>query len=72
MLLAIADASPLPLRERAFRGDLARDAKRRMRKSHGGKGEGCLHHPWTFAPPSLALPLKGGGNGAELTTEAHA
>jgi len=33
---------PLPNGERAFRRDLARDAfTRRVRKSHGGKGEGA-------------------------------
>jgi hypothetical protein len=41
---------PLPLWERASRRELARDAfQRRMRKSHGGKGEGSRIE--AFAPP---------------------
>jgi hypothetical protein len=54
-LVARPQTLPRPLWERAFRRDLARDAfERRMRKSHGGKGEGFVLD-WTNTWMAMTL-----------------
>jgi hypothetical protein len=58
-----ASPSPLPGGERAFRRDLARGAfARRIRKSHGGKGEGAK----ASKIYSLRFPLTRGEAASEL------